>query len=112
MKCCNLYLKVLPVLLLLTFLSCTKEQAEQLECESEDIGYVTITSTSDNPYDVYLDGELIFRLQGNSFKDDYEISTGTHILKTEQVSGYILYPTVREKEIVIAQCEKQSWVFP
>jgi len=102
----------MSILTLFIISSCTKESAEKLECESENIGYITITNTSDNPYNVYVNGTYVFRLQGNTFEDDYEVSVGTHTLKAEQVSGYLIYPTIRETTTIIVQCEKQSWVFP
>jgi len=92
--------------------SCTKEEAEKLECETENIGYVTMTCTSDNPYNIYIDGVYAFQIAGNSFRDRHELSVGTHTLKAEQESGYLLYPTVRETTLTIGQCEKRSWVFP
>lgn len=99
-------------LVLFSVFSCTKEEAEKLECETENIGYITITCTSDNPYNVYIDGVFEFQLPGNTFRDDYEVSAGTHTLKAEQVSGYILYPTIREITVSISHCDKRSWVFP
>lgn len=92
--------------------SCTKEDVEQMECESQDIGYVTITNTSENPYKVSIDGSFVFNLEGNTFKDDYELSSGSHTFKAEQISGYLVYPTVREATEDIGQCDKKSWVFP
>ena len=92
--------------------SCTKEESEQIECESEDIGYMTITNTSENPYKVSIDGVFAFSLEGNTFKDDYELSSGYHGFKAEQISGYLIYPTVVEFNQTIVQCEKRSWVFP
>jgi len=108
----NRFISLFAAVLLFLIASCTKEDAEKLECETENIGYVTITSTSDNPYDVYVDGSFEFRLQGNTFVDDYELSAGTHTLKAEQVSGYLIYPTIKEVTISMSHCDKKSWVFP
>lgn len=105
-------LSFILICIVVTLFSCSKEDAERLECETEDIGYVTITNTSDNPYDVYLDGGFVFRLSGNTFTDSYELNAGSHVLKAEQVSGYVIYPTIRETTVFINYCDKKSWVFP
>lgn len=97
---------------IMIFSSCSKDDAEKMECERDNVGYITITNTSDNPYNVYLDNTYVFKLQGNTFKDDYAVSAGSHTFKAEQVSGYVLYPTVKEGTLTVAQCDKISWVFP
>ena len=102
----------LSIAALITLFSCSKEKVEKRECESQNIGYITITNTSDNPYNIYIDGIFKFQLSGNTFEDDYEVNSGTHVFKAKQVSGYILYPTVVEITTYIGQCEKKSWVVP
>ncbi len=97
---------------ILLLISCSKEEAEKLECETENIGYITMTCTSDNPYNIYIDGVYTFQMAGNTFRDDHELSAGTHSLRAEQESGYLIYPTIREIDLTIGQCEKRSWVFP
>ena len=91
---------------------CSKEGAEQIECESLNIGYMDITNTSSNPYAVYVDGSLHFILYGNTYKNDYELSVGSHEIIAEQQSGYLLFPTVRTLNTYITECNHSSWVFP
>jgi hypothetical protein len=98
--------------LIIVITSCTKEDAEKLECEIENIGYIIITNTSDNPYNVYIDDVFVFQLEGHTFKDDYEVSQGSHMFRAEQVSGYLFFPTIRENTDYISHCQKISWVFP
>lgn len=103
---------ILLVITLSVFSSCTKEDAEQIECEGENIGYLTITNTSENPYKIYIDGTLTFTLDGNTFIDDHKISVGVHKLKAEQESGFLFYPTIVEETFSFGQCEKLGWVIP
>jgi hypothetical protein len=93
-------------------ISCSKEEAERLECESQDISYLIINNESDNPYDIYLNGNLVMRMAGKSFVDDYELDAGSNTLRAEQVEGYLIYPTIVEETFVMSQCQTQNWVFP
>ncbi|NOY50458.1 MAG: hypothetical protein GXO88_07850 [Chlorobi bacterium] len=99
-------------LLVLFISSCSKQAAEKRECERENIGYVTITNTSKNPYDISIDGVYKFQLAGNTFKEDIKESAGFHDYKAVQVSGYILYPTVKKTTFSTWICKKSSWVIP
>ena len=41
-----------------------------------------------------------------------ELDAGTYSLKAEQVSGYILYPTVKDGEITVRRDDFLEWSFP
>ena len=96
----------------LTFYSCTKEDAEQIECENQNIGYVDINNTSDDLYSVEIDGNFAFSLSGNTFNNDYELSAGSHVIVATQQTGFLLWPTVKTSNLSVQQCEHYSVVFP
>lgn len=83
-------------------------------CNQEDdcfMGTVRFTNTSNNPYRIYLNGDYEMQLPGNTFTE-IELIEGSYNLKAEQVSGYILYPTVKQTELHIFGCDEKEWVFP
>jgi len=85
--------------------ACTKDSKTCID------GDVRFTCTSDNPYRYYIDGVLTGTLNGHTFAD-HKLSKGTHNLKAEQVSGYVLYPTVRELTISVQGCDSKEFIFP
>ena len=100
------------LLILLTFYSCTKEDIEQAECENQNIGYVDINNISDDLYFVEIDGNFALSLSGNTFKNDHELSAGSHVIVATQQTGWILWPTVETKNLSVQKCEHHSVVFP
>jgi hypothetical protein len=96
------FLLILSTLLLTT--ACNKED----DCLT---GKVRLTSLSDHPYDLYLDGAFSRRIQGNTFVE-IDLIEGQHRAKVEQVSGYLLFPTVRETTLNVFGCKETEWVFP
>jgi archaellum component FlaF (FlaF/FlaG flagellin family) len=55
-------------------------------------GTLTLTSTSSNPYRIFINGTAEIDLQGNATKS-YILPEGTYTVRVLQLSGYILYPT-------------------
>lgn len=105
------YLKILlATLLILPMLqSCQKEEA----CENSKIGTITISNNSSNPYDVYVDGSFETRLSGNTISQEISIKEGNNrMLYAIQVSGFLIYPTERNKELNIVRCSNYSWQIP
>lgn len=56
-------------------------------------GTLKFTSTSSNPYRIYINGTPIFDMNGNTTETLYYIPVGAYTLRVLQLSGYVLYPT-------------------
>lgn len=99
-------------LVLSTLFSCQKDESFAERCYEEQIGFFTITNQSTNPYDVWIDGQLVGRLDGQKFISDYEVAAGTHSVYVKQVSGYLLFPTEITKSFTLTACQELGFVFP
>ena len=91
-------------LTMLPFIACKKEAP----CTT---GTVRFTSTSANPYNLYIDGVFKKQIPGNTFSE-LELTEGSHQVKVEQVSGFILFPTIKEGVISVFGCQELEWIFP
>lgn len=57
-------------------------------------GQIQIVSTSTNPYEVFLDGNVIFSsVAGGSTHYINEVPAGSHTVRVLQLSGYVISPT-------------------
>ena len=86
--------------------SCKKD--EQLECEKRNVGYLTITNTSNTPYEVYIDDVFKFEVDANNFYEEYELSPGNYELSALEVTNGT--PRGLEKSISIDECGHECWV--
>jgi len=89
--------------------SCSKEKAEQRECELQNISYVDITNADNEPYYMYIDDIFIQTLSSAYYLNDYEISAGTHTFKFVVVSAII--PNIDESTTYFGECEHYSIIF-
>ncbi|MCB9282938.1 MAG: hypothetical protein H6563_02605 [Lewinellaceae bacterium] len=92
---------------ILTALLTTACQKEE-ECLT---GKVRFTNTSSNPYNLFIDGSFEIQMPGNSFRE-LDLLEGQHAARVEQVSGYILYPTIVNQTLNVFGCQEIEWVFP
>ncbi len=90
----------------LAITSCSKNK--KTKCET---GTVRFTCTSNNPYNVYIDGSYSFQIGANQFIEK-ELPKGYHAFKAEQASGYLLYPTVRTSSVTLSGCDDLEFSFP
>jgi len=95
----------LPILFLLLLFSTSCLQDECSE------GTVKFTNNSTNPYNLLINGEFKEELPGGSFYE-IELPEGQHNARAEQVSGFLLFPTVKEKTLNVFGCQETQWVFP
>ncbi len=84
--------------------SCNKED----ECLDATVRF---TNTSDHPYNLFIDGAFQKEITGNSFFE-LDLLEGEHSARAEQVSGFILFPTVKETTLNVFGCQEVGWVFP
>jgi hypothetical protein len=88
------------------------EESNKLPCEKNDFGAIKLINTSSNPYNLYVDGKFLTTINGR-YEQTINLKSGSHRLKCEQVSGYVLYPTVKEVNVNTTRCsENQFWRFP
>ena len=83
-------------------------------CNEEDdclTGTVRFTNISDNPYDLYIDEEYHLRISGSTFQE-LDLLEGQHSARVEQVSGFVLFPTIVENDLSVFGCQESEWVFP
>jgi hypothetical protein len=100
----TIYLAFLFIALFLVS-SCKKEV---INCPN---GKLRISSYSTNPYNIYIDGTFKVKLLGNTFVE-YDLPQGEYTLKAEQVSGYLLFPTIKSEKVSIFGCKDTQWIFP
>jgi len=101
---------IISLMMLTTFSSCNKEDSD---CETYKYGTITVSNSSSNPYNIYIDDVFKMELSGGSISTEIEIDEGnSRKLYAEQVSGYILYPTTREEFFNVVRCSDYSWQIP
>ena len=74
-------------------------------------GEVRFTNTSSNPYNLFLDGTFESEIPGNTFIE-LNIFEGQHTAQVEQVSGFLLFPTIVTETLNVYGCEQGEWAFP
>lgn len=74
-------------------------------------GTIQFINNSQNPYDVFVDGTHVFQQSGKTTRD-HSVSAGSHKVKVQQVSGYVLYPTVKEYEPNVTASENIVVSYP
>lgn len=98
---------------LFVMLSCEKKEESKPECEKNKSGTITISNSSSNPYDIYIDDKFQIRLDGNHISSEILIQKGNdRKLYAERVSGYTLYPTKRTEYSNVVRCSDYSWQIP
>jgi hypothetical protein len=97
---------------LLDVINTSVEESNKPPCEKEDFGIIKLSNSSTNPYNIYLDGKFLTTINGG-YEQKLKLKPGAHELKCEQVSGFLLYATVKEVNINMIKCsENQFWRFP
>lgn len=77
-------------------------------CARNVTASIATTITSTNPYRFYVDDVLYGTINGQSTKS-FTIPSGIHTLKVEQISGYVLYPTVVTTTSTLNTCGSYTW---
>ncbi|MBT3622089.1 MAG: hypothetical protein HN535_04990 [Flavobacteriales bacterium] len=102
------------IILILTvstlIISCSKEKAEQRECELQNISYIDIVNNDNEGYYMSIDGVFKQIINGDSYLNDYEVSAGTHTLKFEEIN-YILWPNIDEGAYYFGECDHKAISF-
>lgn len=88
---------------LVLFFSCKKEECLE--------GTVRLSNNSNNPYEVYIDGQFVQVIAGKSFVE-YPLREGNRVIRVVQQSGFILFPTDVKNTIAVFGCMEHEWIFP
>lgn len=63
-------------------------------------GKLKLVSTSDNPYQIYIDGTYQLNIEGHGV-EMFTLTQGTHTVRVLQISGYLFSPTDETYQIPI-----------
>lgn len=74
-------------------------------------GTARFTNTSNNPYELWIDGEFQRQVSGNTFVE-FDLLEGNHTIYVKQISGFLLFPTERTGNISVFGCQEVEWIFP
>ncbi len=97
--------KILFLSFVLVFISsCSEDEPDCLDAE------VSIANTRVDPYLVSDNGVVIGTLDGNKIAE-VRLTEGKHIMRAEQQSGFLLFPTIVEEEINVFGCQDMDWLF-
>ena len=98
---------------IITLFICCEKEVEQPDCELNSYGTITISNNYSNPYDIYIDSVFTTTISGKSVSNKIEIEQGNNRkLQARQVSGFILFPTIINKEYTIIKCNDYTWQIP
>lgn len=106
--------QLFAILVLSTLLfSCTKKETvtptnTQTPCQKNNTGTLSVSSSSNNPYMISIDGVDRGSLPGKATQT-YELTAGAHTVKASQESGYAVYPTIKTQNITIVQCQTSGF---
>ena len=84
------------------------------ECQQENIGYMAFENNSKDAYDIFINNSYLMQMPGNSYTKHYNPFPAGKAYKivVQQVSGYIVYPTVKTYNITLNQCDQKDVIFP
>jgi len=82
-------------------------------CEKNKTGFLVVTNTSINPYDIYVNDKLVIRVSGNGKSEPIEIPENKNLkFYSRQVDGYLLYPTEKTSFVTVESCKNYTWTVP
>lgn len=97
---------------LISIVGCKKEDPKP-ECEVNKYGTITISNSSSNPYDIYIDGSYNMRLSGGAISSKIKVNEGNNRkLYAVQVSGYLIYATEKTEYFNVLRCSDYGWQIP
>lgn len=103
------------LLLFLCVFVCSSCQPEEVkpDCEIRNYGTITISNSSSNPYDIFVDGVFQQQLGGGRISGDIRINGGNdRSLYAKQVSGFVLFPTEKSTTFNVVSCSSYTWQIP
>jgi len=91
------------------FSGCSKDDEEnnQTDCEKNQTGTIQFINSKTNPYKVTVNLLYVVTLQPNQ-QSTQIFSVGSQSIQFEQVSGYVLYPSIYTKSIWLDACAAET----
>jgi len=80
------------------------EENKKEPCEKDNFGKYEFENKSNHPYNLFINGKFIKRMESNAVSI-FNIPSGSCAIKVEQVTGFLVYPTVKEVNIKIENCK-------
>ncbi|WP_282774680.1 hypothetical protein [Phaeodactylibacter xiamenensis] len=102
----NLFFILMAISATLSFSSCDEDN--DIGCAKAEVRF---TCTSSNPYNLFINGQFEAVVQGNTFIER-ELDEGFYKFEVEQISGFILFPTIQEVERNLSCGDRFEFVFP
>lgn len=75
-------------------------------------GSIELTSTSSNPYSIFLNGDFLFTMNGGTTRTIDDVSTGNQTVRVLQESGFVFTPTDQTYTVNLECGDLASIVFP
>lgn len=97
--------------ILIFLVSCNKDN-DPVSCEESKNADLFISNISQDIYDIYVDNNLIYRLQGGMITMGLTITEGERELKAIQVDGFEEEPLELINPIDVLRCEEYTWQIP
>ena len=107
---------ILLLVVIVSINSCKKDSSSssnQSDCEKYKYGTITVSNSSSNPYDLYVNDIYTTTIAGKGITDKIQVNEGNNIkFFVQQVSGYVLYPTTKTTNINVVRCTDYTWQIP
>ena len=82
-----------------------------LGCTKDDTGTLKIRNNSTDTYKISINGASKGEFSSKEWRNFY-LDAGSYTLKAEQVTGFILFPTIKNGQINLSSGESLEWSFP
>ena len=91
-------------------IACTKKDKESPKPQC-DTGIIRFTNNSNNPYDIFIDGEAKGRVAADSFLE-FEVPNGKYNCDAVLPNGYTGSAVLCQTIALIFGCDKRDFEFP
>lgn len=97
------------------FAGCDKDQLKDQDdlrpaCEKNNTGTLMLRSLQDDHYELFIDGVSRGSIAPGATAT-IDLSAGYHALRTEQINGWLFFPTIFDDSVVIGQCQLHQKTF-
>lgn len=99
------------VLIMLFVASCSDSDKTSKSCEAQNTGDLTFVNSHEDPYDVYVNGGVVFTMSAYSTNSRDGVGAGNVSLRFIQKSGYFFYPTEITYTVSLQACENKTVSF-
>lgn len=81
-----------------------------LKCDAENWGEIFVSNLQEDPYSFYINGAYKGQVSAYGYLLFQKQASGAVVLKAEQVSGYLFYPTIYENSLNVNDCNRLTWI--